>query len=110
MSMFTTPSEGFFSWSLAGMEKLSFAVAGERKDEEEDSGEYGDPTVGLGSPGGGGVGYDAVADGDDNSDVEVMEMIDIEEEAEGDDANAAPEKEKESLVRGRRKTTASGSR
>ena len=92
--LFTTPSEGFFSGRLAGMEKLSFAVAGERKDEEEDGGEYGDPTVGLGSPGGGGVGYGAVANGDDNSDVEVMEMIDIEEEAEEDDANAAPEKGK----------------
>ena len=52
--LFTTPSEGFLSGRLAGMEKLRFAVAGGRKDEEEGVGEYGDPTVGLGSPGGGG--------------------------------------------------------
>ena len=44
------------------MERLSVAVAEGRKDEEEDGGEYGDPTVGLGSLGGGGVGYGAVAD------------------------------------------------
>ena len=47
-------------------------MAGGRKDEEGDGGEYGDPTLGLGSPGGGRVNYGAVADGDDNSDVEVM--------------------------------------
>ena len=92
--LFTMPSEDFLSGRLAGMEKLSFAVAGGRKDEGEDGGEYGDPSVGSSSPGGGGVGYGAVADGDDNSDVEVMEMSDIEDEAEGDDANAAPEKGK----------------
>ena len=92
--LFTTPSENFFSGRLAGMEKLSFAVAGGRKDEEDDGGEYGDPTAVLGSPGGGGAGYGAVADGDDISDVEVMKMSDIEEEADGDDANTAPEKGK----------------
>ena len=92
--LLTTPSEVFFSGRLAGMEKLSFAVAGGRKDEEENGGEYGDPTAGLGSPGGGGMGYGVVADGDIISDVEVMEMNDIEEEADGDDANAAPEKGK----------------
>ena len=74
------------------MEKLSFAVAGGKNDNEEDGGEYGDPTAGLGSLGGGGVGYGAVADGDSISDVEVIKMSDIEEEAEGDDANAATEK------------------
>ena len=76
------------------MEKLSFAVTGGRKGEEENGGEYGDTTAGLGSPGGGEVGYGAVADGDDNSDVEVMEMNDIEEKADGNYANAGPEKRK----------------
>ena len=76
------------------MEKLSFAVAGGRKDEEENGGEYGDPATSLGSSGGWGVGYGAVPNGDDISDVEVMEINDIEGEADGDDANAAPEKGK----------------
>ena len=92
--LFTTPSEYFFSGRLAGMEKLIFGVAGRRKDKEEDGKEYGDPTAGLGSLGGGGVGYGAVADGDDISDVEIMKMSDIEEEADEDDANAASEKGK----------------
>ena len=92
--LLTTPSEDFFSGRLVGMEKLSFAVAGGRKDEEENGGEYGDPTTGLGSSGGRGVGYGAVANGEDISDVEVMEINDIEGEADGDDANATPEKGK----------------
>ena len=37
--LFTTPLERFFSGRLASMEKLSFAGAGGRKDEEEDGGE-----------------------------------------------------------------------
>ena len=92
--LFTTPSEDLFSERLAGMEDLCFAVTGGRKDEEEDGGEYGDPTAGLGSPGGGGAGYGAAADGEDISDVEVMEMSDVEEEDDGDGANAAPKKGK----------------
>ena len=92
--LLTTPLEDFFSGRLTGMEKLSFAVAGGSKDKEENGGEYRDPTAGLGSPGGGGVGYGAVADDNDISDVEVIEMNDIEGEADGDYANAAPEKGK----------------
>ena len=59
-------------------------------DGQEDGGEDVDPTAALGSPGGGGAGSGAVADGDDISDVVVVETSDIKEEANGDDANASP--------------------
>ena len=56
------------------------------------------------------MGYGAVADGDDNRDVEVMEMRISKRRPRGILRTLLPKREKESFVRGRRKTTASGSR
>ena len=100
--LFTTPSEDSFSGRLACMEKLSFLVAGGRKNGEEDVREHGDPTAGLGSPGGGGADSGTVADDEDISDVEVIKMNDIKKETGGDDAYAAPGNKKETS-RGRKK-------
>ena len=83
------------------MGKLSFLVAGGKKNGEEDVREYGDSTAGLGSPGGEGADMGAVADDEDKL-VEVIKMSDIEKETGGDDAYAAPGKETKTS-RGRKK-------